>query len=109
MTAPASCAGRFPRAAWSWWLTGPSEIIAPKIKAPKRSRDSAASTVRPTSISTANVRMAKDIILRRATWGLFSLVGLGALVATELVMAEPALFQSRQIARSGEYTFGIEG
>jgi len=31
------------------------------------------------------------------------------LLAGGLVAAEPALFQSRQIAPSGEYTFGIEG
>ena len=46
------------------------------------------------------------ITLRRAIWALCSL---GALLAGGFVAAEPALFQSRQIARSGEYTFGIEG
>src|SRR5690349_16303491 len=51
-----------------------------------------------------------DITLRRAIWILSSLLtGLGALLAAGLAAAEPALFQSRQIARSGEYTFGIEG
>ncbi|AMN42053.1 gluconolactonase [Rhodoplanes sp. Z2-YC6860] len=50
--------------------------------------------------------MAMDITLRRATWILCSF---GALFAGGLVAAEPVLFQSRQIARSGEYTFGIEG
>jgi sugar lactone lactonase YvrE len=51
--------------------------------------------------------MTMVITSRRATWCLCSFVG--ALFAAGLVAAEPALFQSKQIARSGEYTFGIEG
>lgn len=47
-----------------------------------------------------------DITLRRA---ISILSSLGVLLAGGLVAAEPALFQSRQIAPSGEYTFGIEG
>src|SRR3954470_9061492 len=50
--------------------------------------------------------MAMDITLKRAIWTLCSL---GALLASGFVAAEPVLFQSRQVARAGEYTFGIEG
>src|SRR4051812_3872760 len=103
MTAPASCAGRFPLATWSWWLTR-----VPK-RMPNRSRDSIASTARRIFISTANAGMTMVITSRRAIWCFCSFAGLGALFAAGLVTAEPALFQSKQIARSGEYTFGIEG
>jgi sugar lactone lactonase YvrE len=53
-----------------------------------------------------------DIISKRAIWCLcrlgFGSFGL-ALSVCGALQAEPALFESRQVARAGEYTFGIEG
>src|SRR6185369_4994928 len=58
----------------------------------------------------ANARIPMAIISKRAISRLCSLGGVGAaLCFGGLVLAEPALFQSRQVARTGEYTFGIEG
>ena len=55
----------------------------------------------------ANARTTTDIILNNAIWCLCSLTS--ALLVCGPVQAEPALFQSQQVTRAGEYTFGIEG
>src|SRR5262249_42593297 len=72
----------------------------------KRSRGSAVAIARLTWTSTANARMTMDTILNRTIWCLCRL-------ALALLLCGAAqgdtLFQSRQVTRPGEYTFGIEG
>jgi signal peptidase len=51
--------------------------------------------------------MTTDTILRVTTWCLCSLSV--ALAFCGSLRAEPQLYQSRQLTRAGEYTFGIEG
>ena len=72
----------------------------------KRSLGSAASTARPTCTSTANARMTVDTILNRTFWYLCSFL---TLLLCGAAQGETPLFQSRQVTRAGEYTFGIEG
>jgi sugar lactone lactonase YvrE len=50
--------------------------------------------------------MTMDTILNRTIWYLCSFL---ALLLCGAVQGETALFQSRQVTRAGEYTFGIEG
>ena len=47
-----------------------------------------------------------DTILNRTIWYLCSFL---ALLLCGAVQGGTALFQSRQVTRAGEYTFGIEG
>ena len=49
--------------------------------------------------------MATATILNKSIWAAFELLLAGLAVA----IAEPALYESRQVTPSGEYTFGIEG
>jgi sugar lactone lactonase YvrE len=55
----------------------------------------------------ATVSMAMAIILRSRILPISEILLAGAL--STAVAAEPALFESRQLTPSGEYTFGIEG
>src|SRR5690349_11581961 len=73
----------------------------------KRSRGSAVYIARPTCTSTANARMTMDITLNRTIWCLCRLAP--ALLLCGAAHGAAALFQSRQVTRAGEYTFGIEG
>jgi sugar lactone lactonase YvrE len=55
----------------------------------------------------ANAQTTTGTILNNAISRLFRL--LPVLLVCGPVQADPALFQSRQVTRAGEYTFGIEG
>jgi sugar lactone lactonase YvrE len=71
------------------------------------SRASAGPIVRPTSVGTVNTRMRTVVISNKVAWLLCGPALAWITVSSGL--AQDALFQSRQVTPTGEYTFGIEG